>query len=188
MYIFIWPILNMTRVYASLKNGANEIVQAVESDRAIQYADTVPPSPLPLAPVEITDRIAHLWRSCSANIDAQHASSSKHVDLLRTALELVGKDVVIAPIASAELDLLGGASDADQCRFHTALQDRLDIILTLYEAVFASNSGQSVYCYALTCSSRRCAHLGTGRTVHPSARGARRAHPFGIVESLLDVF
>ncbi|RXK39720.1 hypothetical protein M231_03075 [Tremella mesenterica] len=131
----------MSSLYPSLRSAVTDVVNDVSSGR---FTSISPPFPSALTPIprdQLVDRLQSVWSSLSANGDAQQSSSSRHVDLLRSTLELVGKDVVIQPIVSGELEPQPDASDEQTCRFQTALQDRLDIILTLYEVAAESLSG-----------------------------------------------
>lgn len=59
-------------------------------------------------------------------------------------LELEAAVFVVLPthIATKVAEAVDGGSDEDKCRFQTTLQDKLDIILTLYEVVYSVFPGR----------------------------------------------
>ncbi|WVO14330.1 hypothetical protein L204_101962 [Cryptococcus depauperatus] len=66
-------------------------------------------------------------------------------DIIRSVLELAGKEVVISAIVEGKLVEPPKDSVAEEEEFQAALQGRLDIVLSLYEAVYADNDGGLAY-------------------------------------------
>ncbi|WVQ95789.1 hypothetical protein IAU59_002888 [Kwoniella sp. CBS 9459] len=116
-------------LYPSLKTALAGVVNAYPSDR--QPVTTIPP-------LELSDKLQSVWKEASVGLDAPE-SSSKSGDVIRTILEVVGRDIVVAPITSGEIiEPSSDSSDQERETFQRSLQDRLDIILTLYEVVYTA--------------------------------------------------
>ncbi|KAI9638858.1 THO complex subunit 1 transcription elongation factor-domain-containing protein [Dioszegia hungarica] len=94
----------------------------------------------------LTSKVEAIWRPVfEAYGDGLGSASSstasaneKRIDMVRTVLELVGKDVVLAPLMDGELPEPETNDTGGQEAFLGALSYRLDLILTLYEVVYAS--------------------------------------------------
>ncbi|WVF68236.1 hypothetical protein IAT40_003001 [Kwoniella sp. CBS 6097] len=116
-------------LYPSLKTALADVVNAYPSDRQ---------SSSPIPPAELTEKVRHVWNTASAGLNAPE-SSSKSGDVIRTILEVVGREIVVAPIISGEVVEPSDVSTLDERQtFQRMLQDRLDIVLTLYEAAYAT--------------------------------------------------
>jgi hypothetical protein len=58
-------------------------------------------------------------------------------------LDLVGRDVAVRPVVDGSLpEPEEDAPDEAKARFQTGLQDRLDVVLTLYEVVWEGYGGE----------------------------------------------
>ncbi|WRT69725.1 uncharacterized protein IL334_006715 [Kwoniella shivajii] len=118
-----------SRLYPSLKTAIASVVSSYSPARE------------PVQPIlssELKERLSEIWSESSVGLNASE-SSSKSGDVVRTVLEVIGRDVVVLPITSGELaeaDIEG--SKEDKQIFQTSLQDRLDVVLTLFEVVYAA--------------------------------------------------
>ncbi|KAK6908723.1 hypothetical protein I203_102726 [Kwoniella mangroviensis CBS 8507] len=116
-------------LYPSLKSSLGAIIDSYPPTRQLTK---------PISPAELTDKVNKAWSNSSVNVNAPE-SSSKSGEVIRTVLEVVGRDAVILPITSAELaEPTSEASEKEKQAFQISLQDRLDIVLTLFEVVYAS--------------------------------------------------
>ncbi|WVR08034.1 hypothetical protein IAU60_005078 [Kwoniella sp. DSM 27419] len=116
-------------LYPTLKDSITSVIQSYPSPRA----DTAPiPAP------GLTEQVREAWTTASAGLDASE-SSSKAGDVVRTVLEVVGRDMVVLPITSGELsEHTVEAAGSEPTAFLSQLQDRLDVVLTLFEVVYAA--------------------------------------------------
>ncbi|GMK56238.1 hypothetical protein CspeluHIS016_0300780 [Cutaneotrichosporon spelunceum] len=90
----------------------------------------------PLDPDVLKAEVAKLWTTTGSG----EPSTGKRADVLRFTLEMVARDLAVRPVMNRELaEPESSAPDSARARFQTALQDRLDIVLTLLEVVFEAN-------------------------------------------------
>ncbi|WWC65859.1 uncharacterized protein I303_108481 [Kwoniella dejecticola CBS 10117] len=114
-------------LYPALKSSLTDVVNSHPPNRQLTK---------PIEPSELTTQLTQAWNDPSASLNASE-SSSKAGDVIRTVLEVVGRDVVVLPITSGELaEPDTDATSEEKQAFQISLQDRLDIILTLYEIVY----------------------------------------------------
>ncbi|OCF34437.1 hypothetical protein I316_03951 [Kwoniella heveanensis BCC8398] len=117
-------------LYPSLKTAVAGVVNGYPSDRHSSQS--------PIPPAELTERLEHVWKEASPGLNALD-SSSKSGDVIRTILEVVGRETVVLPITSGEIiEPSSDDSEEERQTFQRNLQDRLDIILTLYEVVYTA--------------------------------------------------
>ncbi|WWC73668.1 uncharacterized protein I206_107640 [Kwoniella pini CBS 10737] len=116
-------------LYPALKLSVTSIVKSHPPTRQLTK---------PIAPSELAQQLTQAWSESSGNLNASE-SSSRSADVIRTVLEVVGRDTVVLPITNGELaEPDFEASNEEKQEFQISLQDRLDIVLTLYEVVYTA--------------------------------------------------
>ncbi|WWD20341.1 hypothetical protein CI109_104817 [Kwoniella shandongensis] len=121
----------MQSFYPTLKSSLSTLLSTYPPTRE---------SSIPIPPSELTTQLEEVWQRCSGSSDQPEGSATKSVDMIRGVLELVGRELVVVPITSGELpEPSDEASDDEKSVFQRSLQDRLDIVLTLYEVVHESS-------------------------------------------------
>ncbi|WWC92828.1 uncharacterized protein L201_007787 [Kwoniella dendrophila CBS 6074] len=116
-------------LYPSLQKCLNSIVSSYPPTRQLTK---------PISSSELTRRLTQTWAECSASLNVP-GSSSKSGDIVRTVLEVVGRDIVVLPLTSGELtEPDTSSSNNEKQTFQISLQDRFDIVLTLFEVVYAA--------------------------------------------------
>lgn len=199
----------MAASYPSLRNALLNLTSNLHTARQSQI-DGLSQLPsegyLPATNADtLIDQIRPIWNTAKASLESpyeaegggKNGESSKdaegagrvakrrlaNVNLVKPWMELIGKEVVVSPIANEEVRLLQTplqrgvtydrvkegvvvaypckaqkakqtswligqlveSMDArEQCLFMTTLQDRLDVVLTLYELVYADMAGTSL--------------------------------------------
>ncbi|WVQ77756.1 hypothetical protein IAR50_007446 [Cryptococcus sp. DSM 104548] len=95
--------------------------------------------PGPISTAELTDKLSSIWESFS-NSPELPDGLAKNPDVVRGVLELIGREFVVLAVINGQLpEPSEDASEEDKDTFQVALQDRLDIVLTLYEVAFTAN-------------------------------------------------
>ncbi|ODN72895.1 hypothetical protein L202_08318 [Cryptococcus amylolentus CBS 6039] len=93
----------------------------------------------PILTPELTDKLSSIWDSYS-NSPELPDGLAKNPDIVRSVLELIGRESVVLAVINGQLpEPSEDASEEDKDVFQVALQDRLDMILTLYEVAFIAN-------------------------------------------------
>ncbi|WVO21599.1 uncharacterized protein IAS62_002908 [Cryptococcus decagattii] len=113
-------------IHQSLLEPLNSILSAYPPQRS-------KPAPIPAS--ELESKLSQAWETYS-NDPSLMNGAAKNPDLVRAVLELVGREFVVLSIVNGELtepDEI--ANEKEKIAFQTALKDRLDITLTLYETV-----------------------------------------------------
>ncbi|KAK4685075.1 THO complex subunit 1, partial [Tremellales sp. Uapishka_1] len=121
-------------LYPTLKDQLQNLVAAISSSRS--FSAPYPPFLPQISDQDLRPRLQNLWDAVHGN---EGTSAGPKVDLVRSILDLVGRDLTVGAVASGELpEPLEDDSEEKHCRFQTALHDRLDVILTFYEIVYES--------------------------------------------------
>ncbi|OXH48498.1 THO complex subunit 1, partial [Cryptococcus neoformans] len=101
-------------------------------------ASAYPPKrskPVPIPASELESKLSQTWETYS-NDPSLINGMAKNPDLIRGVLELVGREFVVLSVINGELrEPDETANEKEKNIFQTALRDRLDIVLTLYENV-----------------------------------------------------
>ncbi|KAK8849711.1 hypothetical protein IAR55_005046 [Kwoniella newhampshirensis] len=123
----------MQSLYPNLTSSLSTLTSSYPSTRQL-------PVPIPVS--ELTSQLVEIWQRCSVDLNKAEGSSNSSNDVVRGVLELVGRELVIVPITNGELpEPSDDASEEEKNAFQRSLQDRLDVILTLYEVVYESLPG-----------------------------------------------
>ena len=153
-------------LYSQLTQDITELAESISRERQVSSSEAALSSiTTPISPSELTDRVSRVWDACQSD---QRSSSGQKLEIVRSVMDIVGRDLVVTPVVNGvvsvlALDRLGclavilmlapilqlsepsdGASDDERYHFQTTMQDRLDIVLTLYEVVFTAFSGISI--------------------------------------------
>lgn len=135
----------MAALRSSLESSLGALIKSTDTKRARELKRHTGNSPLPaLDAVALHKSISALWsKSGGTESVTAEPSSSKSKDVLRSVLDMVGRDTALRPVITGDLaEPLEDASDAVKAHFQTQLQDRLDMVLTLYEVAYASVPGR----------------------------------------------
>ncbi|BEJ11678.1 hypothetical protein CspHIS471_0201380 [Cutaneotrichosporon sp. HIS471] len=136
-----------TPLYTALSDALGSFAAASWAAREPTLAGHSGPQALvPLDRELLKEQVTQLW----ATIGSGEPSTGKRADVLRYTLEMVARDLAVRPVMNRELtEPETSAPDSTNSRFQTALQDRLDIVLTLLEVVFAANPAPALETGAL---------------------------------------
>jgi hypothetical protein len=139
-------------LYNSLRPALVSLSQDVDRKRAkSKMPSPVPAVKRPIATEEMRSQVSDVWTRSASEAGLKKSSLGSHLDIARTVLELVGRELIMAvPVrwitGSADICQLDepdfDATSEAKCIFQTCLQDRLDLVLTLYEVVHGENSGK----------------------------------------------
>ena len=91
-------------LYSQLTRSINDLAESISSNRqtsspypALSYASTNPVSPL-----ELTDRVSRLWEACQSD---QGSSSGQKLEVIRSIMDLVGRDLVVTPVVNGDVSM-----------------------------------------------------------------------------------
>ncbi|WOO82222.1 THO complex subunit 1 [Vanrija pseudolonga] len=125
----------MASLYTTLADGLSSLATASWETRTPLLSAATGPGPLaPLDPAELRAEVEKVWAAAGGG---ESSSGGRRLDVVRSTLDLVGRDVAERPVVDGLLPEPLETDDDDTKRaFQTALQDRLDIALTLYEVAY----------------------------------------------------
>lgn len=128
-------------LHALLRDELSSLAKSTSTSRSAALKKHAGAGSLPpLDGTKLRESVKNAWDTATAAA----SSSSKSRDVLRSTLDLVGRDVAVRPVMDGSLpEPLEDAGDKDKARFQTDLQDRLDTVLTLFEIVGEEYSGKS---------------------------------------------
>jgi hypothetical protein len=96
-----------TEIYQSLRSGLTSLASSLSSQR--DFSDTST-SVLPaLPPTDLAEQVKHVWERCNTGGHTEGSASGpstaegRKVEVIRSVLELVGKDVVVGAIVGGEV-------------------------------------------------------------------------------------
>ncbi|KAE8541704.1 hypothetical protein D1P53_001875 [Cryptococcus gattii VGV] len=119
-------------IHQSLLEPLNSILSAYHPPQRSK------PAPIPAS--ELETKLSQAWETYS-NDPSLMNGTAKNPDLVRAVLELVGREFVVLSNVNGEGSVPQlsepdeTANEKEKIAFQTALKNRLDIILTLYETV-----------------------------------------------------
>ncbi|ORY34712.1 THO complex subunit 1 transcription elongation factor-domain-containing protein [Naematelia encephala] len=127
----------VSSLYISLKSDLDDLCKSLASEREhSSSSSSLPPDLVAIPSDQLRPRVEELWTS---NFSSPGASGSRHAEVVRSALDLLGREVIVAPLANGEIQQPGAlATNTERWQFHAILQDRLDVLLTLYELASTS--------------------------------------------------
>ncbi|KAL7425191.1 hypothetical protein Q5752_000879 [Cryptotrichosporon argae] len=116
-----------TSLTGSLENLAASLTASRPAPSTLTLLFPVPP----VTPAELAAQVRPIWDGVS--------EVETDGDVLRSALDLVGKDLVVNSIVEGMLPEPEDEDEPAQYAFQSAVQDRLDIVLTLYEVAYETH-------------------------------------------------
>ena len=92
-------------LYLPLKERLVKLALNITSERESSFAESSGPSTLhPIPTVELTSRVKGVWEETHAGEDVSQASSAaKRVEVVRSVMDLVGRDLVVTPIFNGDV-------------------------------------------------------------------------------------
>lgn len=95
-------------LYVSLRDGLRDLGRAFSTEREPSFApSSLPPTLPPVSPSDLTARVQAVWDGCQSD---QESSSGRRVEVVRSVLDLAGRDLVIAPIVNGDVSGPAGLS------------------------------------------------------------------------------
>ncbi|KAL1412514.1 hypothetical protein Q8F55_000260 [Vanrija albida] len=127
----------MASLYTTLADGLSALASASWAAREPLLAAAAGPAPLPpLDEEQLRAQVEAVWTAAGGG---ESSSGGRRLDVVKSTLDLVGRDVAERPVVDGRLvEPAENESDDAKRAFQTALQDRLDIALTLYEVAYAA--------------------------------------------------
>ncbi len=87
--------------YIPLRHGLADLAQSISAERESSF-EVTPLAPVlpPIPPSELTPRVKAVWGSCQGD---QGSSNGSRVEVVRSVLDLVGRDLVVSPIVNGDV-------------------------------------------------------------------------------------
>ena len=92
-------------LYLPLKEGLVDLALSVTSERESAFAESPSPSALrPISTADLRTRVKGVWEAIYSGEDASQGSSAvNRVEVVRSVMELVGRDMVVTPIFNGDV-------------------------------------------------------------------------------------
>lgn len=97
-------------LYAALRSSLLSLGQAVDAQRAEKpLPQAIPAVREALDPVELESKVRQLWEECRPYARFDQGVTGKHVEVARSVLELVGRELIMAVPVGVKVPLLDNA-------------------------------------------------------------------------------
>ncbi|GFZ49697.1 hypothetical protein JCM24511_07099 [Saitozyma sp. JCM 24511] len=129
----------VSSLYPSLHTSLLSLSQSTSTQRSPHYSSVpLPPVLPPIPPEQLKSAVQGVWTPLWSDFTgAQSLEGAKRGEVVRGVMDLVGRELAVTPIVHEELaEPLDESDPVEHTRFQTELQDRLDLVLTLYEVVY----------------------------------------------------
>lgn len=105
----------VSSLYMTLRGSVLDLAQSNEQNRQGQITgqSALLPALPPVPPEQLKAEVAPLWeRAWSEYAGSQSSEGKDRVEMVRSVMDLVGRDVVVSPLTSNEVSTLTPASIA----------------------------------------------------------------------------
>ena len=87
-------------LYPTLRRGIEDLVSSYAG-----RSQAASSSSAPIPTDELSEKVKDVWSSSYADEDEAEGSQSRKGDIVRSVMDLVGRDVVVSPLVNGEVGL-----------------------------------------------------------------------------------